>query len=106
MASVGGRRRRLADDEARGDHDVGELVMFDEPIDHLAVPVHVRGAAGDVRPGPERRQRLRDFEGLGLRRAIVQCFAAAKDPRALDDLAENDVAVGMLATPIESRAGP
>jgi alkanesulfonate monooxygenase SsuD/methylene tetrahydromethanopterin reductase-like flavin-dependent oxidoreductase (luciferase family) len=65
----------------------------------LSVSVHVWGAAGDVRPGPERRQRFRDFAGLGLRRAIVQGFAAAQDPRALDDLVEDGLAVGMLDAP-------
>jgi alkanesulfonate monooxygenase SsuD/methylene tetrahydromethanopterin reductase-like flavin-dependent oxidoreductase (luciferase family) len=68
----------------------------------LAISVHVWGAAGDVRPGPERRQRLRDFESLGLRRAIVQGFAAAQDPRALDDLVEDAIAVGMLGAPVET----
>ena len=68
----------------------------------LAVSVHVWGAAGDVRPGAERRQRLRDFESLGLRRAIVQGFATAQDPRALDDVVEDALAVGMLTAPVES----
>ena len=40
----------------------------------LAVSVHIWGDAGDVRPGPERRQRLRDYAALGLDRAIVQGF--------------------------------
>jgi F420-dependent oxidoreductase-like protein len=62
----------------------------------LRLSVHIWGAAGDVRPGPERRQRLRDYASLGLGRAIVQGFAAAADPRALDSLVEDCAAVGFL----------
>jgi F420-dependent oxidoreductase-like protein len=64
----------------------------------LRVSVHIWGAAGDVRPGAERRQRLRDYASLGLSRAIVQGFAAAADPHALDSLVEDCVAVGFLET--------
>ena len=63
----------------------------------LAVSVHIWGDAGDVRPGAERRQRLRDYAELGLSRAIVQGFAAVKDPHALDDVVEDAVAVGLLS---------
>ena len=62
----------------------------------LAVSVHIWGEAGAVAPGPERRQRLRDYADLGLRRAIVQGFAAAKDPRAIDDVIDDAMAVGLL----------
>ena len=62
----------------------------------LRVSVHIWGAAGDVLPGPERRQRLRDYASLGLSRAIVQGFAAAADPHALDSLVEDCAAVGFL----------
>jgi alkanesulfonate monooxygenase SsuD/methylene tetrahydromethanopterin reductase-like flavin-dependent oxidoreductase (luciferase family) len=61
----------------------------------LAVSVHIWGEA-DARPGSERRQRLRDYAALGLSRAIVQGFAAARDEHALDDVVEDCLAVGML----------
>ena len=61
----------------------------------LTVSVHIWGEA-DARPGPERRQRLRDYAGLGLSRAIVQGFAAVRDEHALDDLVEDCLAVGLL----------
>ncbi len=62
----------------------------------LDVSVHIWGAAGDVRPGSERRQRLRDYASLGLGRAIVQGFAAARDLHVLDTVVEDCLAVGML----------
>ncbi len=62
----------------------------------LRVSVHVWGPAGDVRPGAGRRQRLRDYASLGLSRTILQGFAAAADPHALDPLVEDCVATGFL----------
>ena len=62
----------------------------------LAVSVFIWGEAGDVRPGPERRQRYRDYEALGLDRIIVQGFVLARDPHAIDDIVEDLLAVGML----------
>ena len=62
----------------------------------LAVSVHIWGEAGDVQPGAERRQRLRDYAALGLSRAIVQGFAAVRDEHALDDVVEDCLAVGIL----------
>jgi F420-dependent oxidoreductase-like protein len=62
----------------------------------LRVSVHIWGEAGDVRPGAERRQRLRDYAALGLSRAIVQGFAAVRDEHALDDVVEDSLAVGLL----------
>lgn len=61
----------------------------------LAVSVHVWGEA-DARPGAELRQRLRDYAGLGLSRAIVQGFAAVRDEHALDEVVEDCLAVGLL----------
>ena len=61
----------------------------------LTVSVHIWGEA-DARPGSDRRQRLRDYAGLGLSRAIVQGFAAVRDEHALDDLVEDCLAVGLL----------
>src|SRR5439155_25983790 len=76
----------------------------------LRVSVHVWGPAGDVRPGVERRQRLRDYASLGLSRTILQGFAAAANPHALDPLVEDCAAAGFLeAAPVtcsDSRAGP
>jgi len=62
----------------------------------LAVSVFIWGEAGDVRPGPERRQRFRDYAALGLDRIIVQGFALARDPHAIDDVVEDCLAVGLL----------
>jgi alkanesulfonate monooxygenase SsuD/methylene tetrahydromethanopterin reductase-like flavin-dependent oxidoreductase (luciferase family) len=63
----------------------------------LAVSVFIWGAAADVRPGPERRQRYRDYESLGLDRIIVQGFVLARDPHAIDDIVEDAIAVGLLS---------
>ena len=62
----------------------------------LPVSIHIWGEAGDVRPGAERRQRLRDYAGLGLGRAIVQGFAAVRDEHALDGVVDDCLAVGIL----------
>jgi F420-dependent oxidoreductase-like protein len=62
----------------------------------LSVSVHIWGEAGDVRPGEERRQRLRDYASLGLSRAILQGFAAVRDEHALDSVVEDGLAVGLL----------
>jgi alkanesulfonate monooxygenase SsuD/methylene tetrahydromethanopterin reductase-like flavin-dependent oxidoreductase (luciferase family) len=62
----------------------------------LKVSVHIWGAAGDVAPGPERRQRLRDYASLGMSRTIVQGFAVAADPHAIDPLVDDLAAVGFL----------
>jgi F420-dependent oxidoreductase-like protein len=62
----------------------------------LRVSVHIWGEAGAVAAGAERRQRFRDYAGLGLSRAIAQGFAAVRDEHALDDLVEDCLAVGLL----------
>ncbi len=62
----------------------------------LAVSVFIWGEAGDVRAGAERRQRFRDYAALGLDRIIVQGFALAGDPHAIDDIVEDATAVGLL----------
>jgi alkanesulfonate monooxygenase SsuD/methylene tetrahydromethanopterin reductase-like flavin-dependent oxidoreductase (luciferase family) len=66
----------------------------------LAVSVFIWGPAADVARGPERRQRFRDYESLGLARIIVQGFALAKDPHAIDDVIEDALAVGLLEEPV------
>jgi alkanesulfonate monooxygenase SsuD/methylene tetrahydromethanopterin reductase-like flavin-dependent oxidoreductase (luciferase family) len=63
----------------------------------LAVSVHIWGEAGAVAAGPERRQRFRDYEGLGLERIIVQGFALVKDAHAIDDIVDDALAVGLLS---------
>ena len=62
----------------------------------LAVSVHVWGRP-DAKPGADRRQRLRDYEGLGLSRTILQGFGAATDDRLLGAIADDAAAVGMLS---------
>jgi F420-dependent oxidoreductase-like protein len=62
----------------------------------LRVSIHIWGAA-DAAPGAVRRQRLRDYESLGLGRAMVQGFAGARDIHALDPLIEDLAAVGLLS---------
>jgi alkanesulfonate monooxygenase SsuD/methylene tetrahydromethanopterin reductase-like flavin-dependent oxidoreductase (luciferase family) len=62
----------------------------------LAVAVHVWGEAGDVAPGAQRRQRLREYADLGLRRVIRQGFPAVTEPDVLESLAEDCAAVGLL----------
>ncbi len=62
----------------------------------LRVSVHVWGRP-DASPGAARRQRLRDYGGLGLSRTILQGFGAVSDDRLLDAIADDVAAVGMLS---------
>jgi alkanesulfonate monooxygenase SsuD/methylene tetrahydromethanopterin reductase-like flavin-dependent oxidoreductase (luciferase family) len=62
----------------------------------LRVSVHVWGRP-DAQPGAPRRQRLRDYEGLGLSRTILQGFGAVSDERLLDGIADDAAAVGLLS---------
>ena len=61
----------------------------------LRISVHVWGAP-DAPPGAARRQRLRDYEGLGLARTILQGFAAVTDERLIDSIADDASAAGLL----------
>jgi alkanesulfonate monooxygenase SsuD/methylene tetrahydromethanopterin reductase-like flavin-dependent oxidoreductase (luciferase family) len=61
----------------------------------LRVSVHVWGRPAAT-PGAARRRRLREYEGLGLSRAILQGFAVVSDDRHLDAIADDAAAVGML----------
>lgn len=61
----------------------------------LRVSVHVWGRPAAA-PGAPRRQRFRDYEGLGLARVIVQGFAAVRDERHMDAIADDVAAVGGL----------
>ena len=64
----------------------------------LRVSVHIWGAA-DAPAGAARRDRLRAYADLGLDRAIVQGFAAVKDPGHLDRMAGDAAAAGLLGDP-------
>ena len=64
----------------------------------LRVSVHIWGAA-DAPAGAARRDRLRAYADLGLDRAIVQGFAAVKDPGHLDRMAGDVAAAGLLGDP-------
>jgi F420-dependent oxidoreductase-like protein len=67
----------------------------------LDVSIHI-WAAADAPAGAARRQRLRDYESLGLSRAMVQGFAGARDLNALDPLVEDCVAVGLLPAAVSA----
>jgi F420-dependent oxidoreductase-like protein len=61
----------------------------------LRVSVHIWGRpAAD--PGPPRRQRLRDYAGLGVSRVILQGFGAVQDEGLLDGIAGDAAAIGGL----------
>ena len=62
----------------------------------LRVSVYVWGRPADVAPGRERRDRMREFESLGIDRLIVQGFAAVTDPGLLESMANDGAAVGLL----------
>ena len=50
----------------------------------------------DVAPGAARRRRLEEYADLGLERVIVQGFAAATDPAAVESLVDDCRATGLL----------
>jgi F420-dependent oxidoreductase-like protein len=62
----------------------------------LRVSVHVWGEAA-VPPGQARRDRLREYQELGIDRLILQGFAAATDPGVLDQIAEDCSSVGLIS---------
>ena len=68
----------------------------------LAVSVHVWGACGDVTPGRQRQQRLKEYADLGLSRVIVQGYPAVADANHLERLAEDCAAVGLLDPPAQA----
>ncbi len=61
----------------------------------LAVSVHLWGRPA-AEPGPALRARLREYEGLGLSRVILQGFAAVSDAGLIERLAADAAAVGCL----------
>ena len=67
----------------------------------LRVSVHIWGAA-DVPAGSARRERLRAYADLGLARAIVQGFAAVRDPGHLESAAGDAAAVGLFGDSLVS----
>jgi alkanesulfonate monooxygenase SsuD/methylene tetrahydromethanopterin reductase-like flavin-dependent oxidoreductase (luciferase family) len=67
--------------------------------DTLRVAVHVWGEAGDVAPGAQRQQRLKEYADLGLSRVILQGFGAVTDPGILESTADDCAAVGLLVSP-------
>ena len=62
----------------------------------LRVSVHVWGDAA-VPPGQARRDRLREYEDLGLDRVILQGFAAVSDGSLLDAIAEDCLSAGAIS---------
>ncbi len=64
----------------------------------LGVSVHIWGLP-DTAPGPARRDLLRAYRDLGLRRVMLQGFGAVADPGLLERIAEDCAALGMLETP-------
>ena len=64
----------------------------------LRVSVYVWGRPAEVAPGRERRDRIREFEDLGIDRLILQGFAEVTEPGTLESIAADGVAVGLLET--------
>jgi F420-dependent oxidoreductase-like protein len=61
----------------------------------LRVSIHVWGDAA-VPPGQARRDRLREYEDLGLDRVILQGFAAVSEDGILEQVAKDCAAVGLI----------
>ena len=64
----------------------------------LRVSVHIWGRPAEVAPGRERRDRLRDYEALGVDRIMLQGFAAVTEPGLLEAIADDAAAVGLLGS--------
>ena len=62
----------------------------------LRVSVYVWGRPAQVSPGRERRDRIREFERLGISRLILQGFAEVAEPGVLESVANDGAAVGLL----------
>jgi F420-dependent oxidoreductase-like protein len=66
----------------------------------LRVSVHIWGRPADVAPGRQRRDRLREYEALGVSRIILQGFAAVTEAGLLESIADDGAALGLLGTEI------
>jgi F420-dependent oxidoreductase-like protein len=62
----------------------------------LRVSVHIWGPPAEVAAGRERRARLRQYEGIGVSRVILQGFAEVTRPGVLESIAEDGAAAGLL----------
>ncbi len=64
----------------------------------LGVSIHIWGLS-DTEPGPARRDLLRAYRDLGLRRVMLQGFGAVADPGLLERIADDCAALGLLEAP-------
>jgi F420-dependent oxidoreductase-like protein len=62
----------------------------------LPVSVHIWGEAGNVAPGSQRRERFLEYQEVGVARIIVQGFVGVSDRPALESLADDCAAAGLL----------
>lgn len=62
----------------------------------LSLSLHFWGPPAAVSPGRERVERLREYQQLGINRVIFELGSRIRDPRLLDDLAEDCHIVGIL----------
>jgi F420-dependent oxidoreductase-like protein len=66
----------------------------------LRVSVFVWGRPAETAPGRERRDRIREYESLGISRLILQGFAATTQPGLLASMADDGAAVGVLESEV------
>jgi F420-dependent oxidoreductase-like protein len=66
----------------------------------LRVSVFVWGRPAETAPGRERRDRIREYESLGISRLILQGFAATTQPGLLASMADDGAAVGLLESEV------
>jgi alkanesulfonate monooxygenase SsuD/methylene tetrahydromethanopterin reductase-like flavin-dependent oxidoreductase (luciferase family) len=67
----------------------------------LRVSVHIWGAA-DAPAGAARRDRLRQYQDVGVERVMLQGFLAVSDPGWLEAIADDCAAVGLLEGSVAS----
>ena len=68
---------------------------IDREVAPLRVSVHIWGEAAAA-PGQARRDRLREYQDLGIDRVMLQGFAAVSDEGLLEAIAEDCLSVGLL----------
>jgi alkanesulfonate monooxygenase SsuD/methylene tetrahydromethanopterin reductase-like flavin-dependent oxidoreductase (luciferase family) len=68
---------------------------IDREVASLRVSVHIWGEAAAA-PGQARRDRLREYQDLGIDRVMLQGFAAVSDDGLLEAIAEDCLSVGLL----------